>query len=226
MKQFFKFSSILLLALSMTAFTGCSGPQQLSSRDEYYQPAWAPPHYPGARYYYFPDIEVYYDMEYEDYVYLNNGQWLFSSSFPSMYSSYDPYSGFVITLNLNVYQPWLHHQYYVAHYPRYYYHNVYRQDRDRIRGFNENDRKPFYWNPGERDRAREFRNNPQPPRAPKQIRRDPQDTRYHGRPVGEPVKVKPVMRKVKEDVQQRNEPRQGGQQQPKQQGVPKKKGRG
>lgn len=224
MKQFIKFSSILVLVLSMTAFTGCSGPQQLSSRDEYYQPAWAPPYYSGARYYYFPDIEVYYDLQNEDYVYLNNGQWLFSPSFPTMYSNYDVYSGFIVTLNLKVNQPWFHHQYYVAHYPRYYYHNVYRQDRDRIRGFNENDRKPFYWNPGERDRVREFRNNPPPPRAPRQIRREPQDTRYQGRPVGEPVKVKPLMRKVKEMAEQKENPKP--QQQPKKPFAPKKKGRG
>lgn len=218
MKQVFIAGRILLLVFLLQGLTACYTPYRMSSSIQYYQPAWAPPYEQGERYYYFPDIEVYFDLEDEVFVYLHNGQWLFSPGLPVIYAGFDLYTGFIITLNYQVYQPWLHHQYYVSHYPRYYYHNIYQQDRDRIRGFNENRRVPFFWQPGEKDRAHELRKNPPPPR-PVRVNRDPQETHYYGKPLGEPVKVKPVMKRVKEAAEQRSNPKPP----PKQQAVPKKK---
>ncbi len=187
-------------ALSVAGFSGCETPYGVTTTVQYNNPAWAPPYHHGCRYYYFPDIETYYDMSMEQFVYLHNGQWLFMPALPTIYSHFDLYTGFIITLNISVYQPWMHHQYYVAHYPRYYYHNVYINERDRIRGFNENNRKPFYWQPGEKDRIKDIRNNP-PHGQPPQAQHQPQNTNYYGKPVGKPVKVKPQM-KTKEKEKQ------------------------
>jgi len=69
---------------------------------QYSNPPWAPD-YSGVRYYYLPDIETYYDLANQDFVYLDDGQWLFSSTLPSVYSGYDLFSAFVIALDMNVF---------------------------------------------------------------------------------------------------------------------------
>lgn len=189
-----------VLGLSVLGFSSCEGPLRISGMISFSNPAWAPPYHPGARYYYIPDIEVYYDMSDREFVYLNNGQWMFSPVLPSLYAGYDLYTGFIISLNLGVYQPWMHHQYYVAHYPRYYYNNVYRNEIGNIRGFNENERKPFYWQQGEKDRIKDLRNNP-PDRRP-EVQRPPQNTNYYGKPVGDPVKVRPQMKNKEKPKEQ------------------------
>jgi hypothetical protein len=56
-----------------------------------------------------------------------------------------------------MYQPWMHHQYYVSHFPRYYYRDYYdRSNFPYVRGFNENSRSAIYWSENERDRARSW----------------------------------------------------------------------
>ncbi|HEX4875959.1 MAG TPA: hypothetical protein VFV31_04755 [Chitinophagaceae bacterium] len=185
-------NGVLLL---LTAFyAGCDTPFLITTSFGDTNPPWAPPYYNGARYYYFPDEEMYYDLSGHQFVYLNNGQWLFTPTVPAVYSHTDLYNSFIITLNITVYQPWMHHQYYVSHYPRYYYHNVYGGNRyPDLRGFNENERKPIFWQPGERERINELRRNPPPPPKPA-VQPPPQKTNYYGKPIGQPVKVKPNMR--------------------------------
>lgn len=192
MKKLRNLSVAAVFVFSLNSFTGCETLKAIWETT-YVSPYWAPAYYPGARYYYLPDIETYYDLSVNQFVYLSNGQWYHSYSLPSMYGWYDLYNSFVITLNINVYQPWMHHQYYVSHYPRYYYHNTYR-DRNfaDIRGFNENRKEPVYWQPGERDKIKDLRKN-EPVRKP-DIQRPPQNTNYYGKPIGEPVKVRPDMR--------------------------------
>ena len=160
----------------------------------YSLPPWAPAHIVGVRYYYLPDIETYYDIINQDFVYLENGQWLFSYSLPPMYSGYDLYNGFVITLDVNVYQPWMHHHFYVSNYPRYYYRSIYRNDEVvNLRGFSENERKPIFWKQEERARISELRarNNSETRRG---TSRPPQNMNYYGKNIGKPVKVQKQMR--------------------------------
>lgn len=157
-------------------------------------PPWAPPYYVGARYYYMPDIETYYDIDNQDFIYLDNGQWLFINALPPMYSDYNLYNGFFITLNNSVYQPWMHHHLYVANYPRYYYRNRYRHPQYKdIRGFNENGHQPYYWKQEDRDRMHELHQNDKHETKPMPSR-PPQDPNYNRKNVGAPVKVKPPMK--------------------------------
>jgi hypothetical protein len=151
-----------------------------------------------VRYYYLPDIETYYDLSNQDFVYLENGQWLFSNSLPSMYSSYDLYNGFEVALNIGVYQPWMHHHFYVSNYPRYYYHSLYHSsDAGSIRGFNENVKKPFYSSPEDRARRTELSKTTRTVVAPK-VTRQPQQPNYYGRNIGQPVRVQPQMRTTRQ----------------------------
>ena len=135
MKRIKRVVTAAIIIIFLSGLTSCEGLYQITAGVNYTNPSWAPPYYNGARYYYFPDMEMYYDLADQDFVYLNNGQWMFSSTQPSIYAGIDLYNSFIITLNLSVYQPWMHHQYYVSHYPRYYYHNVYgNMDFKNLRG--------------------------------------------------------------------------------------------
>jgi hypothetical protein len=178
-------------------------PLSVTNREQYSNPEWAPDYYPGVRYYYIPDIETYYDLSSHDFVYLDNGQWFFSNSLPSMYNNYDLYNGYEIALNTDVYQPWMHHHFYLSNYPRYYYNNVYHNSGSvSIRGFNENDRKPFYSTPEDKVRRSELYKNNKPVIVP-QATRQSQQPNYYGRNIGKPVKVQPQMRQVRPTAQPR-----------------------
>ncbi len=172
---------------------GCGTPAYVGTEIQYANPDWAPTYVPGVRYYYFPDIEAYYDLSDQEFVYLDNGQWLFSPQLPGLYAGFDLYSGFVVSLDWHVYQPWMHHQFYVSHYPRYYYRSYYPgQDYHNLRGFDENYRKPFYRGsqglPGQ-NLPRGLPRNQPPAQHPV-----PQPSRYYGKPIGRPVRVTPQMR--------------------------------
>lgn len=162
MKKYISKSSIGLLLLFLTlGFTGCASYTTVTTDNGNYQeyaynnPSWAPDYYPGARYYYLPDIEVYFDLATRNFVYLQNGQWYFSPMLPSFYAGFDLNTCYVVVLDRKVYQPWLHHQYYVSHYPRYYYVNYYDHGNiPYVRGFNENRKAAIYWPENQRSNAR------------------------------------------------------------------------
>jgi hypothetical protein len=199
MKKLFKstFFAFALLILSY-GLTGCFPMSSISGEEQYSNPDWAPSYYQGVRYYYLPDIETYYDLSKQDFVYLNNGQWLFSNTLPPMYSGYDLYNGYEIALNVGVYQPWMHHHFYLSNYPRYYYRSIYRNNEEgNIRGFNENVKKPFYSTTEDRTRRTELSKTSKPEIIPR-VTRPPQPSNYYGRNIGQPVRVQPQMRQVRQ----------------------------
>ena len=159
MKTLIKSVVALLLLLSVSVISGCDVyTYSTSDTQTYYQnPDWAPQYYTGTRYYYFPDIECYYDLSTREFIYLNNGLWGYSQYLPTFYSGYDLSNGFVVVINSKIYQPWMHHQYFVSHYPRYYYIDYYDHSNfPYVRGFNENSKSAIYWQENERYRARSW----------------------------------------------------------------------
>ncbi|MDN3656595.1 hypothetical protein QWZ08_13200 [Ferruginibacter paludis] len=189
---------LTLVAMSAILSGGCSTPSYIAAGVQYSNPSWAPPYSEGVRYYYLPDIEVYYDLSDPEFIYLDNGQWSFSPLLPPIYAGYDLFNSFVISLQWNVYQPWMHHQYYVAHYPRYYYHNIYPNNFSTMRGFNENDRHPVYRRPEDRDKMNDLRKI-EIPRRNAPVPRQPQAPHYYGKDIGRPVKVRPQMKENKQE---------------------------
>jgi len=130
-----------------------------SAQVRYDNPSWAPPYVQGVRYYYLPDIETYYDLTNREFVYLNNGQWYYSQSLPGIYADFDLDNCFTVAIDYNTYQPWMHQQYYVSHYPRYYYRDYYDHSNiPYVRGYNENSRSAIYWPENQRNRARRWDN--------------------------------------------------------------------
>jgi len=178
--------------LIVAVFSGCDlySYSSLATRPSYDNPTWAAPYYSGARYYYLPDIETYYDLSSREFIYLNNGQWNYSSEFPSIMGNFDLNNCFSIVLDVNVFQPWMHHQYYVSHYPRHYYRDYYDHSNiPYVRGFNENSRSAIYWGDNERNRARKWDNEgtsnrqfkyPKQERNQKNIWNNNQDERRSG----------------------------------------------
>lgn len=147
MKTLKSFSLRLLFATLILVFSGLgmSDINTASARPPHGSPAWAPPYYTGVRYYYLPDIEAYYDLKREIFVYYRNGQWLFSATLPGIYASFDLYNGFVVALNVRSGEPWRFHNRYVTRYPRYYYEKEFYQKNIRdIRGYNEYSRHPYF----------------------------------------------------------------------------------
>ena len=185
---------ITTLVILLTVLNSYGAVPALPQRGRIVNPDWAPAYFPGVRYYYIPDIETFYDLENQDFIYLDDGQWVFSDYLPPMYSGFDLYNAYVVALDQNVYQPWMHYHLYVSNYPRFYYRNRYNRDEiAHIRGFNENQRRPIEWTPADRNRMTELHRNSPAVRTPHNTR-PPQNINYYGRNIGQPVKVKPQMR--------------------------------
>ena len=191
-------------------------------------PAWAP-YYDNVNrvhYYYFPDIECYYDVWNREFVYLEDGSWMFGATLPPSYSWFDLNTAYIVLLDYDVFEPWMHFHYYVSHYPRFYYRSFYG-DNDRgikrpMRGFNENDRTSIIDNPrsltntGNKTRIinNETRNieinrneNRREPKLNKEYRerrveptRPPQQMEYHGKNIGRPVNVQHNMMRPQRNV--------------------------
>jgi len=152
--------TVLIMALGFsncgTSYYGASGDENYDNYYDY-NPVWAPDYYAGTRYYYFPDIETYYDLATRNFVYLYNGRWLFARALPSFYSGFNLRNAFVVIVDRSIYDPWMHHQYYNSNYPRYYYIDYYDYSNiPYVRAYNENGRRAVYWKNNERNRAREW----------------------------------------------------------------------
>jgi len=81
------------------------------------QPAWGPTGYDHVDYYYLPDIDCYYYVPGNQFIYLSSGQWIRSTSLPSQYGNYDLYNGYKVVVNQP--KPYLHDNIYRTKYMSY-----------------------------------------------------------------------------------------------------------
>src|SRR6187399_893806 len=72
------------------------------------QPTWGPIGYDYVDCYYLPKHQ---------FVYLSNGQWIFATSLPSRYRSYNLYSGYKVVINEP--KPYLHYTTHKVTYAKY-----------------------------------------------------------------------------------------------------------
>ncbi len=92
--------SIALLMLGIAMFVHTSSNAQINLNVNIgQQPLWGPTGYDHVDYYYLPDIDTYYNVPKQQYVYQNNGSWIFANSLPSRYASYNVYNGYKVVLN-------------------------------------------------------------------------------------------------------------------------------
>jgi len=85
------------------------------------QPAWGPVGYDYVDFYYFPDINIYYDINYAMFYYPSGRRWIASRYLPVKYARYDLYAMYKVPL-INEVDPWLYnrsHKRMYAHYRGY-----------------------------------------------------------------------------------------------------------
>jgi hypothetical protein len=90
---------IFITLLAIASFYNSANAQVSLNVNIGSQPLWGPTGYDHVDYYYLPDIESYYSVPKQQFVYLNNGNWIFSNSLPARYSSYDLYNGYKVVVN-------------------------------------------------------------------------------------------------------------------------------
>jgi hypothetical protein len=81
------------------------------------QPEWGPAGYGYAEYYYLPDIDVYYNVPQRQFIYFSNGRWMFETSLPARYGSYNLFNSYKVVINEP--KPYLHHEVYRTKYSIY-----------------------------------------------------------------------------------------------------------
>jgi hypothetical protein len=221
-----KFRSFVWLFILFIFLSSCNVYLQSSGGTTGSQP---PPWAPGyenvsmVRYYYFPDIECYYDVWNREFAYLEDGSWMFGATLPPSYSWFDLNTAFVVLLDYNVFEPWRYFDYYVSHYPRYYYRSIYKDRYEDVRnppgGFNENSRTVVNRNPEEsiernreelkrnetvnqeKDRERverEVNTRQEFPERKVEPTRPAQRMEYTGKDIGHPVRVQQHMTEPRE----------------------------
>ncbi len=99
------------------------------------QPAWGPVGYDHVEYYYIPDIDVFYYVPKQQYVYMNRGRWVFTTVLPPRFRNFDFNSGYKVVVNEP--QPYYHAKMYRTKYASY----KGRHDQEIIR--NSHDAKYF-----------------------------------------------------------------------------------
>lgn len=81
------------------------------------QPLWGPTGYDHVEYYYLPDIDSYYSVPKQQFVYLSNGNWVFTNALPTRYSNYNLYNGYKVVINSD--RPYLNYNAHKVKYAKY-----------------------------------------------------------------------------------------------------------
>lgn len=81
------------------------------------QPAWGPVGYDYVNYYYFPELNCYYDVNGAMFVYFDSGRWISARYLPYSYRNYDLYRTYKVVLNTH--NPWVRNSYHYTHYAPY-----------------------------------------------------------------------------------------------------------
>lgn len=81
------------------------------------QPLWGPVGYDHVDNYYLPDIQAYYNVQNQQYTYMERGRWITRTSLPPQYRNYDLYSGYKVVVNEP--RPYMHDAMYRQKYASY-----------------------------------------------------------------------------------------------------------
>ncbi len=89
------------------------------------QPDWGPIGYDYVEFYYFPEINIYYDIMHSMFYYKARNTWVSSRYLPDSYRRYDLYGMYKVVVN-NQPQPWLYNKMHRKSYA------AYKKDRTQI----------------------------------------------------------------------------------------------
>lgn len=82
------------------------------------RPAWGLPGNYAGDFYYFPEIDVYYNIPQSRFVYFERGRWVYVRELPRAYGQFDLYRGHKVVINDR--NPFERSQYYRERYGRNY----------------------------------------------------------------------------------------------------------
>ncbi|WP_432711654.1 hypothetical protein [Pedobacter sp.] len=109
---------ILAALIGVASLTSISAQAQLSVNINIgSQPQWGPEGYNYVEYYYLPELDVYYNVPSQQYVYQKNNKWVWAKRLPSKYKNYDLYNSYKVVMNQK--QPYLTHNTHVNQYSQY-----------------------------------------------------------------------------------------------------------
>jgi hypothetical protein len=89
--------SLMLATLLVIAFN-TQAQVAVTVNRTYGPPLWAPKAPVKVQYYYLPDIQTYYDVPAQRYIYQRNGAWVRTAALPTRYTGYDLYHGQTVYL--------------------------------------------------------------------------------------------------------------------------------
>lgn len=141
-----KFLLAFALFIGVTSFYNTAEAQNINiSINIGRQPAWGPVGYDYVGYYYFPDIDCYYDVNVGLFYYFDRGRWISARYLPYGYRNYDLYGLYKVVLNVR--EPWRYHHIHYRDYARYRGHRnqiVIRDSRDFRYRDSRNNRVAWY----------------------------------------------------------------------------------
>ncbi|HEU4791648.1 MAG TPA: hypothetical protein VFS71_18315 [Flavobacterium sp.] len=114
--------TLKLIALALFFFASTANHAQVSiSVNVGSPPQWGPVGYTEVSYYYIPDVQSYYDIRAQQFIFLSNGVWIRSHNLPNRYRNYDLYNGYKVVLNdYHGSRPYTHyHEHKVKYYKGY-----------------------------------------------------------------------------------------------------------
>lgn len=107
-----KYSIIVLLFVSVVTRSQVSVNINLGT-----PPPWGPVVHTEVRYYYLPDIEMYYDIRTAHFIYWHKGAWIQAALLPYWCSTYDLHKGYKVVID-NYFGP-KPYIYYTSHKTKY-----------------------------------------------------------------------------------------------------------
>lgn len=208
-----RFIALLALAASLTS---CSVMMQ-GSRDGVSvgaavnisaQPPWGPAGYACAPYYYFPDFNIYYDVNRALFYYHSHGRWVSAHKLPPDVGPHDFYKFYKVVLDVR--DPWLYNRAHRSKYRKYrgihtqpvlrdapgYKHNPrpaappqrprrgaatpYRDRYDAVRGMRNNNARPDYGQGSRRNFEQSARPQQEQKASPRRPKKEQQSSRGNG----------------------------------------------
>ncbi|HKO76765.1 MAG TPA: hypothetical protein VJU52_06085 [Flavobacterium sp.] len=92
--------TLKLITLALFLFASTTNHAQVSvSVNIGTPPQWGPVGYSEVSYYFIPDVQSYYDIRAQQFIFLSNGVWIRSHNLPYRYRNYDLYNGYKVVLN-------------------------------------------------------------------------------------------------------------------------------
>ena len=147
------FTRIVLISGILLSLTACqTAPIRSASVNV---SAGVPIHPAMYRYYYYPDVEVYFDIRRGSYFYFSNGSWRISATLPHTLRIK---LGAYVNLELDTLEPYHYYRKHKQNYPRGYFKQKHRKHHEKE--YKKKQRKDHYNEDGhDRDRGKGHKKN-------------------------------------------------------------------